>query len=167
MRVQGTCGDRDESRKRGTGVKEGNVAEIWGIVGGMGPLASAAFVRTVYESRRHPRDQDYPRVILWSDPSYPDRTECLRRGDTERLVACMRLDAERLTAMGAARLVICCVTAHAVLPMLPAAIAERVLSLVDVAIAAIDEVAESHLMLCTEGCRDADVFQRHARWAAV
>ena len=43
----------------------------------MGPVASAVaeFVRTVYELAAVELEQDAPVVILYSDPTVPDRTE--------------------------------------------------------------------------------------------
>src|SRR4029079_293203 len=52
-----------------------------GIVGGMGPLASAEFVRTVYEYGLGEREQPSPTVLLYSDPTFPDRTDAFMSGN--------------------------------------------------------------------------------------
>ena len=49
---------------------------VWGIMGGMGGLASAEFVRTIYEYNAREIEQDSPVLILYSDPTFPDRPQC-------------------------------------------------------------------------------------------
>src|SRR5690348_224227 len=65
--------------------------QILGVLGGMGPLASAAFVNTIYRLNPAPQEQDMPRVLLDSTPAFPDRTEAIRSGHDAELVS--RLDA--------------------------------------------------------------------------
>src|SRR5262249_52464878 len=128
---------------------------LWGIVGGLGPLASAAFMQTIYERGTHDREQDRPRIMLLSDPAFPDRTECLLRDEPDVLVQHLRQTAEILVACGAFRVIVCCVTIHAVLPALPQTLRTRILSLVDLLIAQLEAADGSSLMLCTSGCRAA------------
>jgi aspartate racemase len=56
----------------------------------MGPLASAEFVKTIYEYNLASREQEMPACILLSDPTIPDRTEAIQNGAEEKVVA--RLD---------------------------------------------------------------------------
>ena len=56
--------------------------EILGVVGGMGPLASAEFVKTIYEHSLGEREQASPTVLMHSDPTFPDRTQLLPCGRT-------------------------------------------------------------------------------------
>jgi aspartate racemase len=127
-------------------------------------LASAEFVRTVYRCRAQDVEQERPRIILLSDPTFPDRTDCLLRGEAMALAARLEDSLNALTTLGATRLVVCCVTVHAVNDALPATLRRSLLSLVDLAIAGVTSVSSPHLMLCTAGCRAAGVFQGHADW---
>lgn len=143
---------------------EGRNHSVFGVLGGMGPLASAEFVKTIYECSLAAREQDTPRVVLYSDPTFPDRTEECLGGGEERLLAQLVEGLEVLRRCGAARVVICCLTIHHLLPRLPREAREPVRSLLDVIF---DEVAESrrpHLLLCTTGARKLRIFQRHERW---
>lgn len=138
-----------------------------GVVGGLGPLASAEFVKTVYECGLGEREQEAPAVLLYSDPSFPDRTEALLAGDCDTTLTKLVAALEWLRDSGASKTVICCVTIHHLLPRLPAKLRARVVSLIDVVV---DEVARSrrrHLMLCTTGARELGVFQSHERWPEV
>jgi aspartate racemase len=48
---------------------------IIGILGGMGPVASAEFLKTIYEDQLDPDEQGAPIVMMYSDPTFPDRTK--------------------------------------------------------------------------------------------
>src|ERR1043166_7388006 len=92
-----------------------------GVLGGMGGLAAAEFVKTIYElsGELSVPEQEAPLVLLYSDPSFPDRTEALLRGDTQLLLGRLIEALEFLCAMGASELVICCMTIHYLLPQIP------------------------------------------------
>ena len=48
--------------------------KILGVLGGMGPLASAQFMLRLTLLTPATRDQDHIPTVLWSDPRVPDRT---------------------------------------------------------------------------------------------
>ena len=50
---------------------------VLGVLGGMGPAASAEFMRLLAEKAPAERDQEHPRVILYSDSMIPNRTAFL------------------------------------------------------------------------------------------
>lgn len=52
-----------------------------GILGGMGPAASAEFLVRLIEQTPAGCDQEHIPVILWSDPTVPDRSISLLNGD--------------------------------------------------------------------------------------
>jgi aspartate racemase len=133
----------------------------------MGPLASAELLHTIYRLNITEPEQQAPACLLLSDPSIPDRTAAILAGDTKDLVA--RIDAAltQLLDAGADRIVIACVTAHAVLQDIPEPRRSRVIPLLDLAI---DEIAASsrpHLLLATNGTRRARIFESHPRWSEV
>lgn len=140
--------------------------EVWGIVGGLGPRASAEFLKTIHEYRV-PREQDYPRIVLLSQPDFPDRTTCLTRGEMEALEQRLRGSVEKLLSLGSTRIVVCCMTIHAVFPFLPVELGSRILSLVDLLMDRLYQHETRHLMLCTIGCRAARVLDTHPRWPVV
>lgn len=140
------------------------VQDLVAIVGGLGPLASAAFVTTIYERTTGRREQDMPRVLLWSDPQFPDRTSALLEGRGDLLAEHLRDVVERCEAMGATRIVICCVTVHAVLPLLPPRLQTRIVSLVDVLLFAVVERQRPQLLLTTLGTRHTRMLEQHPLW---
>src|SRR5262245_55746021 len=102
--------------------------EILGIVGGIGPLASAEFVKTIYEESVGELEQASPIVFMHSDPTFPDRTQSLLAGESEPLLLKLIEALNRLRGLGASRIVICCVTIHFLLPRLPAELRRRIIS---------------------------------------
>lgn len=141
---------------------------ILGIVGGMGPLASAEFLRTIYRLHLGEPEQGSPACILDSDPTFPDRTMAIREGRTEVLAERLERSVADLVALGASRVVIACVTVHCVLASLPEPLRRKVASLIDLTV---DEILVSgegpFLLLATSGTRAARIFESHERWPSV
>jgi aspartate racemase len=149
-------------------VKTGNGdKQFLGVLGGMGPLASAEFLKTIYEQGLGEREQESPPVILYSDPTFPDRTEALLAGECGELLAQLAEALRRLSALGVSKIVICCITIHHLLPLLPAHLRGRVISLLDVIFEEVARSRKRHLLICTTGTRRLGLFQRHERWAQL
>lgn len=82
-----------------------------GILGGMGPAASAEFVNRLVAQTPATCDQEHIPFVLWSDPAIPDRSTSLRNGDNKPLP--FLLDGLKgLKAAGCDLIVIPCNTAH-------------------------------------------------------
>jgi aspartate racemase len=142
-------------------------ATSWGIVGGMGPLASAEFVRTIYEMSASGVEQTAPHIFLLSDPSFPDRTHALAIGEQRELVSKLSAAVSRLVAQGAKAVVVCCVTIHSVFDQLPEELRSLVVPLTDIILSGAGKDEGRHLLLCTKGCREAKVFEKHPLWPAT
>jgi aspartate racemase len=138
-----------------------------GILGGMGPFASADFVRTIYECNLHGPEQESPRCVLLSEPAFPDRTQAILTGDDQRLRAQLEAAIGLLLAADCQRIVLACVTLHHCLDGLPRDMRSRIISLVDVAVAELQRTKERSLMLCTVGTRHARIFERHPDWPRI
>jgi aspartate racemase len=147
--------------------KDAGPARALGVLGGMGPLSSAEFVRTIYEHVGGTREQDDPAVLLYSDPSFPDRTEAFLAGEEERIAGLLEDALRRLLRMGADRLVVCCMTAHHVFPLLSPRVRRRLVSLVDLALEAVERTPGRHLLVCSNGARTLGIFERHPAWPRV
>jgi aspartate racemase len=150
---------------------------LWGILGGMGPLASAAFLATIYRFSvaQAGREQETPRVILISDPTVPDRTEAivkLRQKQPQQYEAVKNQLKELLDALWSLkvdRIVIPCVTAHFFLPYLnlPAPIASRICSLISIICEALRTDHRKYILLRTNGTRDTRIFESHPAWNEI
>ncbi|MDE2516260.1 MAG: aspartate/glutamate racemase family protein [Rhodospirillales bacterium] len=85
-------------------------APMLGVLGGMGPLASAQFMLRLTLLTRAARDQDHIPALLWSDPRVPDRTAS-KTGGADPLPWLLRGIAGLRTA-GCEAIAIPCNTAH-------------------------------------------------------
>jgi aspartate racemase len=142
--------------------------ETVGVLGGMGPLASASFVRTIYSAYRGQVEQESPIVLLYSNPKVQDRTKTfLEGGDHQGILAELENGLRHLVAQGATQLVICCITAHYLLAELPHDLRERVVSLIDVIFEELQGNQKTCLLASTTGTRRLGLFQQHPSWRGV
>ena len=139
-----------------------------GILGGLGPLASAEFLKTIYECNlTGGLEQESPKCILYSDPTFPDRTDAILGGAEDLIVELLTKSLENLCQMGVSRIVIVCITMHYFLPKVPIFLRGKVISLIDLIVEEVLNTEKSHLLLCSKGARQAGIFQTHQHWQLV
>ena len=90
-----------------------------GILGGMGPLATADLFRKIVLLTDADRDNDHIRVYIDDNASIPDRTAAILDGGPDPLPA-MTDSLRKLEACGADCIIMPCNTAHYFLPQLQA-----------------------------------------------
>jgi aspartate racemase len=103
-----------------------------GVLGGMGPLASAQFMIRLTLLTPATRDQDHIPTILWSDPRVPDRTVGSLAGSDDPLPWLLR-GIEGLKRAGCSAIAIPCNTAHGWYDAMRDAAAMPILHIVDAA----------------------------------
>lgn len=138
--------------------------EIWGVLGGMGPHASAEFVKTIYAKHADLPEQQLPVVLLLSDPRVPDRTGAFLHGGDQMLLGHLTERVTQLLVMGATKIIVCCVTIHPLIEELDPLLRGSLVSLVDVIFDCVVRKPEPSLLLCTEGTRKMEIFQKHSSW---
>ena len=99
-----------------------------GILGGMGPLATADLYRKIVLSTRAASDHDHIRVYIDSNPAVPDRTGAILSGG-EDPVPEMLSALHSLEKCGADCVIMPCNTAHYFLPRLQAETALPILDM--------------------------------------
>lgn len=82
-----------------------------GVLGGMGPEATARFFDLLIRLTPAERDQDHLRIMVVNDPKIPDRTDYLK-GKGESPVPALLSSARRLESLGCDLISIPCNTAH-------------------------------------------------------
>jgi aspartate racemase len=107
---------------------------ILGVLGGMGPLASAQFMLRLTLLTPAERDQDHIPAVLWSDPRVPDRNAARFHGGESPLPALLR-GVRGLEQAGAGAIAIPCNTAHGWYDGMVAATRLPILHIVDAAAA--------------------------------
>lgn len=85
--------------------------ELVGVLGGMGPAATADFYAKLIRHTPARVDQDHLRVVIWADPTVPDRVGAVLDGSTDPYPA-LSEGARKLGSLGASLLVMPCHTAH-------------------------------------------------------
>ena len=85
--------------------------KIIGIIGGMGPMATADIFRRLVEHTDAESDAEHIHIIIDNYPQIPDRTKAILSGD-ESLVSYLAEAGKRLEKAGADLLMIACNTSH-------------------------------------------------------
>ena len=83
-----------------------------GVIGGLGPMATAYFLELTVRMTDAARDQDHLEVTILDRPSIPDRTACILGRSKESPVPMMEKAAKTLEALGASCIAVPCVTSH-------------------------------------------------------
>jgi len=82
-----------------------------GILGGMGPAASAEFVNRLVQQTPATCDQEHIPFVLWNNPQIPDRSTSMRNGDNRPLPFLLE-GIQILKTAGCDHIVIPCNSAH-------------------------------------------------------
>ena len=112
---------------------------IIGVLGGMGPAATADFYRKLVEATPADRDQDHLRTLIWSDPTIPDRATAYVHGG-ESPIPHLIAGAQLLERSGAGFIAVPCNTAHLFLAPVRAHLGIPVIDMIE---ATVDELADT------------------------
>lgn len=133
--------------------------KVLGIIGGMGPLATADLYRKIAEHTDAAADQEHPRTVIDSNTDIPDRTAALLHGGDDPTPELVR-SARRLVSIGAEVLLIPCNTAHCFYDGVAAAVDVPILHMIaltrDALIARGVTVAG---LLATDGTVQSGIYQ--------
>lgn len=140
-----------------------------GVYGGVGPLASTKFVESIYKMQSEIADaeQEYSKIILYSNPAIPDRTEYFLKGLKHDLLTHLVYGLSKLIDIGANEIVICCYTLHYILQDLPAKLLEKVISLPCLALQQVVNMRKRTILICSSGSMDLKVFEASPLWPAA
>ena len=108
-----------------------------GILGGMGPEATLDLYRHIITLTPATKDQDHIRILIYSNPKIPDRTEAIA-GEGESPLNYLIESAKLLEKGGAGIIAMPCNTAHYFLPEMQSKISIPIL----------DMIAETGRRLC-------------------
>lgn len=134
---------------------------VIGVLGGMGPLATADLYRKIIDATPAQRDQDHLHVIIDADPRVPDRTEALLRGG-EDPTPWLITGGRRLAAAGADFIVMPCNTAHAFLPRVQPEVPIPFVGMIDAAAREVGRLVKPGALvgiLATSGTIAAGLYQ--------
>ena len=131
-----------------------------GIIGGLGPMATAYFFQLIIEMTKAEKDQEHIEIFVHNRPQIPDRTKYILGISDENPLSDFLKVGKGLVKQGAEAIAIPCVTAHFFQPILEEEIQCPVLN-------AIVETAEYLKMenidtvgiMATDGTIESKLFQ--------
>jgi aspartate racemase len=136
--------------------------KILGVLGGMGPAASAEFMRILAQRFPAKKDQDHPVVYLLSDASIPDRSTAITSGGEDPAPQ-IKADLNKLIEWGADVLAVPCNSAHCFINKFRDDIKVPFVHIVDATIAAAEKAApQGAWMVATLGTIKAGLYQKRA-----
>lgn len=127
-----------------------------GVLGGMGPAATAEFFRRLVDATPAQADEEHLHVIIDNDPSVPDRTNAILRGGPSPAEA-LAATAQRLERAGADLLVMPCNTAHVYIEEIRASVSIPALDMIRETVATIGRSSVG--LLATDGTIETGLFQ--------
>lgn len=83
-----------------------------GVIGGLGPMATAYYLELIARMTDAGRDQEHPRIYMLSLPDIPDRTAYILGKSKENPSPVLSGVAQELQKLGAQLITIPCITAH-------------------------------------------------------
>ena len=139
-----------------------------GILGGMGPLATADLFRKIVLLTDAARDNDHIRIYIDDNASIPDRTAAILSGGADPLPA-MTDSLRKLEACGADCIIMPCNTAHYFLPRLQTLTAVPFLSMLEATARACAArfPGGTAAVLATKGTLSAGLYQAALEQAGV
>ena len=132
---------------------------IVGIIGGMGPLATADLIAKITQLTPVSREQDHLRLLVDSNPAIPDRNHAVW-GSGPSPGPAMVESARLLEQSGAELLVVACNTAHHWVDEVVNAVTIPVINMVDVTVrAAVDRGPSRVGVMATTACLSTAMYQ--------
>lgn len=133
-----------------------------GVLGGMGPAASAEFLRVLARLCPAAKDQEHPVVYMIADCDIPDRTTAIF-GKGESPAAKLEADLRQLARWGADVLAVPCNTAHYFINDFRAKLPVPLIHIVEETVKlAMERSPEGAWMLSTKGTRKTGLYQQVA-----
>nr|ATO58429.1 McyF [Phormidium sp. LP904e]QCQ67876.1 amino acid racemase [Phormidium sp. LP904c] len=131
---------------------------ILGVLGGMGPVVTVEFLKSIYEYNPFiDKEQEAPNVIVFSLPSAPDRTASIDSGNEREFINFIQKNLEHLNKLVDCIVIGCC-TAHYVLPQIPEHLTDKLISLIKIADQELQQHDESALLLASTGTYQKKLF---------
>ncbi|WP_245599794.1 aspartate/glutamate racemase family protein [Embleya scabrispora] len=134
-----------------------------GVLGGMGPAATAEFLRLLAVRVAAGSDQEHPRILMLSEPGIPDRTAALLRGDDAPLLP-IRQALFTLADWGAELLAVPCNTAHVYIDRFRSRLPVPLVHIVEASVRAAEVASPDGAWLtATAGTVAGGIYQRYAQ----
>ena len=132
-----------------------------GIIGGLGPLATAWFYELVTRMTKADCDQDHLDIMILSKPGIPDRTAYIIDKNKKNPVPEIIISGRQLAAQGAEILVMPCVTAHCFYDQIDQALTVPVVNMISETAECLKQEGFHRVgLMATDGTIGCQLFQR-------
>ena len=135
-------------------------AQLAGIAGGMGPLATIELMRLVMEETPATCDQEHIPLLVYSNPQIPDRTKAIL-GEGPSPVKALVESAQLLEKAGATFLAFPCNTAHYFLPEVEVRVSVPIIDMIEETAIEVEKAGVAKIgILATDGTIKTGIYQR-------
>lgn len=137
--------------------------KIIGILGGMGPEATADLFYQIIRATTAQKDQDHIRTIIYSNPKVPDRTAAILAGGPSPVPEMMKA-AQALEKAGADFIIIPCNTAHHFIDELRTRASIPILHMIELTARGVQEelpTVERAGLIATDGTVMSRIYHRN------
>lgn len=132
-----------------------------GVIGGLGPMATAFFMQMVVEMTEAAADQEHIEMIIYNCPSIPDRTSYIVGKSNENPEKSMADIGKKLADSGAEVLAIPCITAHYFYEELSGEIPVPIIHLIEETVKYLEEQKINVVgLMATDGTVKSGLFQK-------
>lgn len=139
----------------------GSEKRMLGVIGGLGPIATAHFMELVIRMTDARVDQEHLEMLIHSAPAIADRTQYILDNSRENPFPAMLRIGQSLAAQGAAYIAIPCVTAHYFHAALESGIPVPVINGVRETVSHLKERGVQRVgIMATDGTVQAGIFSR-------
>lgn len=138
-----------------------------GIIGGMGPKATAMLYNRIVDHTKASCDQEHIKTIILSDTSIPDRTAAIKEKNTAPVTEALVNAARQLEADGASVIILPCNTSHLFIEEIRGAVSCKVINMAEVAVR--DAIATNESddivigIMSTEGTRSCGLYENEIK----
>ena len=143
--------------------------KVIGILGGMGPEATAELFYRIVNATPVERDQDHPRTIIYSNSKVPDRTSAITKNGESPMPE-MLMAARSLERAGADFLIIPCNTAHFFIDDLRKLLGIPVLHMIELTVSHLTSEypdTRSVGLIATDGTIKSGIYEKFVDMAGI
>ncbi|MCL2509298.1 MAG: amino acid racemase [Oscillospiraceae bacterium] len=141
-----------------------------GVIGGLGPSATAYFYELVLSKTAAKRDQDHVNMVIMNHASIPDRTAFISGESDESPLPYLLDDAKTLEGLGVGLIVIPCNTAHYFFDDIEKSVSVPMLNIVEEAVTEAERRAPGLTkvgVLATDGTLLAKIYEKVCAGAGI
>ena len=139
-----------------------------GVIGGLGPMATAYFLQLLVQMSDAQTDQEHMEVLLHSMPQIPDRTGYILDNSRENPLPAMIRVGQGLVSLGAEVIAIPCITAHYFEQQLEDGIGRPVLNGIEKTVLYLKNAGvERAGLMATDGTVQSGLFQHSLEAAGI